>query len=114
MMKMPFFVKAFLGLPFMQAFLKRQIDRQPEGPTDAQRATSKATIIAVARNGKGETVRSRLTTPEGYTLTAATGLEIAKRAANGDFKTGFQTPSLAYGADFVLQFDNVRREDLNA
>ena len=27
-------------------------------------------------------------------------------------KTGFQTPSLAYGADFILQFDGVEREDL--
>jgi short subunit dehydrogenase-like uncharacterized protein len=114
MVKMPFFIKAFLGLPFMQTFLKRQIDKQPEGPTDAQRAKDKATLIAVARNRGGETVRSRLTTPEGYTLTAETGLEIAKRAASGDFKAGFQTPSLAYGADFVLQFADVRREDLNA
>jgi short subunit dehydrogenase-like uncharacterized protein len=114
MMKIPFFVKAFLGLPFMQAFLKRQIDKQPEGPTDEQRRTGRAILIAAARNAKGETVRSRLTTPEGYTLTAATGLAIVKRVLNGDFKPGFQTPSLAYGADFVLQFDNVRREDLNA
>lgn len=114
MMKMPFFMKAFLGLPFMQALLKRQIDRQPEGPTDEQRRTGRAILIASARNAKGETVRSRLTTPEGYTLTAATGLAIVKRVLDGDFKAGFQTPSLVYGADFVLQFDNVRREDLNA
>ncbi len=114
MMKMPFLLKAFLGLPFMQAFLKRQIDKQPEGPTDDQRRKSEAILIGVARNAKGDTVRSRLRTPEGYTLTAATGLAIAKRAAAGDVKVGFQTPSLAYGADFILGFDGVRREDLNA
>jgi short subunit dehydrogenase-like uncharacterized protein len=114
MMKMPFLLKAFLGLPFMQSFLKGQIDKQPEGPTDEQRRKGEAILIGVARNGKGDTVRSRLRTPEGYTLTAATALAIAQRAANGDVKVGFQTPSLAYGADFVLGFDGVRREDLNA
>jgi len=35
-----------------------------------------------------------------------------KRILNGDFKTGFQTPSLAYGTDFIMQFDGVEREDL--
>jgi short subunit dehydrogenase-like uncharacterized protein len=114
MVKMPWLAKLFLGTPFMQGFLKRQIDKQPEGPTDAQRAASAAILIAVARNKEGATVRSRMRTPEGYTLTTQTGLEIAKRAANGDVKPGFQTPSLAYGADFILGFDGVRREDLNA
>ncbi len=82
MMKMPFLLKAFLGLPFMQSFLKRQIDKQPEGPTDEQRRKGEAILIGVARNGKGETVRTRLRTPEGYTLTTATAL--ADRAARGE------------------------------
>jgi short subunit dehydrogenase-like uncharacterized protein len=114
MMKMPFLLKAFLGLPFMQSLLKRQIDKQPEGPTDEQRRKGEAILIGVARNAKGDTVRTRLRTPEGYTLTTATGLAIAQRAANGEVKVGFQTPSLAYGVDFILGFDGVRREDLNA
>jgi short subunit dehydrogenase-like uncharacterized protein len=29
-----------------------------------------------------------------------------------DFKAGFQTPSLAFGADFILEFDGVKREDI--
>jgi hypothetical protein len=47
-------------------------------------------------------------------LTAHTGLEIARRVLAGEFKAGFQTPSLAYGANFILGFDGVRREELNA
>jgi hypothetical protein len=35
-----------------------------------------------------------------------------KRIINGDFKAGFQTPSLAYGEDFILQFPGTIREDL--
>jgi short subunit dehydrogenase-like uncharacterized protein len=112
--KMPAIVKAFLGLSFMQSFLKRQIDRGPEGPTEQQRKEGYALLIGVGRNGKGETVRSRMRTPEGYTLTAFTGLELAKRASEGEFKAGYQTPSSCYGPDFVLRFQGVSREDLNA
>jgi short subunit dehydrogenase-like uncharacterized protein len=114
MMGMPGFVKSFLGLPFMQGFLKRQIDRAPEGPTDDERKAGYAVLIGVGRDAKGNTVRSRLRTPEGYSLTAQTGLAVVKRVLAGDFKPGFQTPSLAYGADFILSFDTVTREELNA
>ena len=110
----PSFIKAFLGFSFVQNIIKRQIDRGPEGPTDEQRKKGQAVLIAVARNANGDTVRSRLRTGEGYTLTALTGLAIAKRVLEGEFKAGFQTPSLAYGADFILSFDGVWREDLNA
>lgn len=114
MAKVPGIVKLFLGLPFMQTILKRQVDRAPEGPTDAERKSGYAVLIGVGRDAKGNTVRTRLRTPEGYSLTAQTGLAIAKRVLAGDFKPGFQTPSLAYGADFILGFDGVTREELNA
>jgi short subunit dehydrogenase-like uncharacterized protein len=112
--KMPAFVKSIMAWPFVQGLLKAQIDRMPEGPTDEQRRQGRAILIGVATNAKGERVRTRLTTGEGYTLTAMTGLDIAKRVVAGEFKPGFQTPSLAFGADFVLGFDGVRREELNA
>jgi short subunit dehydrogenase-like uncharacterized protein len=69
-------------------------------------------LVGQARNAKGETVRSRLTTPEGYTLTAATAFDAAKRVAEKDAKSGFQTPSGAFGADWILGFDKVARMDL--
>lgn len=111
--KAPAFVRAFLGTGFMQRILKAQIDRQPEGPSDEARRKGHGVLIGVAKNAKGQTVKSRLHTPEGYTLTAMTGLSIAKRVLAGDLKPGFQTPSLAYGADFITAFDGIRREDLN-
>jgi short subunit dehydrogenase-like uncharacterized protein len=112
--RLPRFVKSFLGLAFMQSFLKARIDSQPEGPSDEARRSARGLLVGVARNEKGESVRSRLTTPEGYTLTAMIAVDIAKRVASGEFKPGFQTPSLAYGADYILGFDGVTREELNA
>jgi short subunit dehydrogenase-like uncharacterized protein len=114
LVRLPRFVKSFLGLAFMQSFLKARIDNQPEGPSDEARRSAQSLLVGVARNEEGESVRSRLTTPEGYTLTAMTAVDIAKRVASGDFKPGFQTPSLAYGADYILGFDGVTREELNA
>jgi hypothetical protein len=32
----------------------------------------------------------------------------------GEAKPGFQTPSLVFGADFILQFEGARREDLSS
>ena len=49
--------------------------------------------------------------PEGYTLTALTSLEITKSVLEGKVANGFQTPASAFGADFILQFDSVKRED---
>jgi short subunit dehydrogenase-like uncharacterized protein len=72
-----------------------------------------ATIIGEVTNDRGQMAVSRLRTREGYTFTAQVTVEIMKRILNGDCKPGFQTASLAYGPDFVLQFDGVKREDLS-
>jgi short subunit dehydrogenase-like uncharacterized protein len=94
-MRLPCFVKTFLGLPTMQGFLKARIDRQPEGPSDEARRSARALLVGVARNEKGESVRARLTTPEGYTLTALTAPISPGGLHRARSKLGFQTLSLA-------------------
>ncbi len=113
MAKMPGFVRWLLSTPPMQAVLKFWADTQPEGPTDAERAAGVGILIGEAVNGKGERRVSRLTVPEGYTLTAMTSLEIVRRVLAGDYKEGFQTPSLAYGEGFITQYQNCVLEDLS-
>jgi short subunit dehydrogenase-like uncharacterized protein len=63
-------------------------------------------------DGAGQRKASRLQGPEGYTLTALTSLAIVERVLAGDAPAGFQTPSRAYGADFILNIEGVKREDL--
>lgn len=104
--------KWFAGTPLGQWLLKRKVDQRPPGPTPEQRARGRAVIIAEAWDADGTHVASRLVTPEGYTLTAHTAVEIARRADSGEAPSGFQTPSRAYGADFILSFEGVQREDL--
>ncbi len=81
------------------------------GPTRKQNENGFSLLIAKVTDGK-QTVRAKLKTPEAYYLTALTSVEIMKRILNNDLKTGFQTPSKVYGADFILQFAGVTREDL--
>ena len=81
------------------------------GPTRKQNENGFSLLIAEVTDGK-QTVRAKLKTPEAYYLTALTSVEIMKRTLSNDLKAGFQTPSKVYGADFILQFAGVTREDL--
>jgi short subunit dehydrogenase-like uncharacterized protein len=56
-------------------------------------------------------VASRLKGPEGYTFTMLTALAAMARVLSGDAPPGYQTPSLAYGPDFVLEVPGVARTD---
>ena len=99
--------------PLGRALLEAQVRLLPEGPTAAERARSRRVLVAEAEDGRGRRVRSRLHTPEAYTFTATTAVEAAVRALRGEARAaaGFQTPAQAYGADFVLGFPGVVRED---
>jgi len=102
---------AVLASKPVKRLIQRRIDAGPAGPTDAERARGKSMLFAEARADSGATARAWLETPEGYTLTVLTSLEIARRAAAGEARAGFQTPAGLFGADFVLGFDGVRRRD---
>jgi short subunit dehydrogenase-like uncharacterized protein len=81
------------------------------GPTRQQNENGFSLLIAEVTDGK-TTMRAKLKTPEAYHLTALTSVEIMKHILGDNYKAGFQTPSKVYGADFILQFAGVTREDL--
>jgi short subunit dehydrogenase-like uncharacterized protein len=83
----------------------------PSGPSRDKNENGFSLMVGEMRDAD-QVVRAKLRTSEGYRCTALTTVEIMKRILNGDCKPGFQTPSLAYDADFILQFDGVQREDL--
>lgn len=110
----PSFLNPVLRSNVVKNFLKRQIDKAPEGPSDEDLKNGYSLLLGEAIAADGTAVRTRMRTPQGYALTAHTGLEIAARAARGEVPTGFQTPSKAFGPDFILDFDGTSRDDLNA
>lgn len=97
-----------LRSPWVQRALQSRID--PGGPSPEERRRSFSLMWAEARRGDQRAV-SRMRVPEGYTLTAQTSIAIAGRVLSGGAQPGFRTPSMAYGADFILEFDGVTRSD---
>jgi short subunit dehydrogenase-like uncharacterized protein len=95
-----------------QAWLRAHADLFPEGPTRSEQRVHGCTIVAEAAAEDGRRVGSRLKTPEAYSFSAETVATIAQRALSGDTESGFHTPGRVYGADFVLQFTGVTREDV--
>jgi len=96
---------------WMQRFLKRRIQAGPPGPSDEERARGRTFLWGEASDSEGRRVVSRLRGPEGYTFTMLTALAALLRVLNGDAPPGYQTPSLAYGPDFVLEVPGVERMD---
>ncbi len=59
----PGFLRSLLALSPAQQVLKAIVDLQPEGPSDEAGREGRAVLVGAAPNEKGETVRTRLTTP---------------------------------------------------
>jgi short subunit dehydrogenase-like uncharacterized protein len=98
-----------LATKLIQNYLQSQIP--PGGPPAAERAKGKTLIWGEAEDANGNRVESRMTTPEGYTLTALAALNIIQRILEGNFIPGFQTPAKAYGTDLILKIEGVSRKD---
>ena len=100
------------GKPSVQRWLKQRVMKLPPGPSEEVRRTGRSRLVGEASDDQGHKVVTRLETPNGYSLTAETALAAVRRVLAGDFKAGFQTPAMAYGADFILEFEGVKREDI--
>ncbi len=112
---LPAAVRKLISAGPVLRFLQGRIDRHlPPGPSDEDRTSGRAAILAEAWDVSRQHVSSLLTTPEPYHLTARTAVEVARLAAAGSAVPGYQTPSTAYGAGFVLKFEGVERSDADA
>lgn len=109
MMKMSRYLGWLLKTKFVQNYLQKQI---PAGGPDAEeRAKGKTLLWGEASDEQGNRVESRLVGPEGYNFTVLSALNICEKILDGNYKTGFQTPAKAYGADLVLEIEGVKRTD---
>lgn len=94
---------------WVKKFLLKKID-QTTGPDESKRDKAQSYLVGLAWNNEKK-AKTQLVTPNGYTLTALSSVSITNKILNGEFKTGFQTPSLAYGSDLILEFEGVERTD---
>ena len=85
----------------VHARLRRRIADAAPGPNAALRASTQSFAWGEVRDDKGQVMRSRLRCINGYEFTAKSAVSAAARVIKGDAKAGFQTPSRAFGAEFV-------------
>jgi short subunit dehydrogenase-like uncharacterized protein len=94
----------------VQSFLKRRIQAGAKGPSAEERARGRSLLWGEALDAD-RTVVSRLQGPEGYDLTVLTALAALARILGGGVAPGFQTPSRAFGPDFILEIPGTSRQD---
>jgi short subunit dehydrogenase-like uncharacterized protein len=95
----------------VQTLLRKRIQAGPPGPTEEQRAQGQSFLWGEVTDATGCKAVARLRGPEGYTFTVLAALAVVERVLAGEAPPGFQTPSLAYGPDFVLRLDGVSRRE---
>ena len=96
---------------FVRQSLERRIRAARPGPSEAERARSTSYLWGEVSDEAGNRAIARLRGPDGYSLTVQAALAVIERILAGDAPSGYQTPSTAYGPDFVLQLPGVTRSD---
>lgn len=112
-MKLSNYIGPILRMRWVKDKAIAKIKQKPAGPNDQERETSQSFVWGEVKNSSGATKQAVLTLPEGYTLTAETAVEIAKRVLDSSFAvTGFKTPAAVFGAGFIREFAGVSLKDL--
>jgi short subunit dehydrogenase-like uncharacterized protein len=103
-------LRPIFKLPFIRALLKLGV--RP-GPAIDKLDRTFTHVWGEVENDQGQRVVARLHGPEaGVIWTARAALAAVQKVLDGHAPIGFQTPGLAYGADFVLECEAVTREDV--
>jgi short subunit dehydrogenase-like uncharacterized protein len=110
-MKRSNYLRWFFKLGFVKSFLKAQVDKRKPGPSAKQRLEGRSFFWARVENAAGKSLEARLQTPEGYQLTSLTAVLITEKVLNDNFKTGYQSPAMAYGKDLILEIDGCKFSD---
>lgn len=92
-------LRGLLARPWVQAFLKAQVDRRVSGPSAEERATMRVQLWGRAEDAAGRAVEGVGECPEGYALTAAAALACVRRLLEqpAAVQPGAHTPAGAFG-----------------
>jgi short subunit dehydrogenase-like uncharacterized protein len=104
-------LRPMFKLAVVRNFFKRGVK---PGPIPDERARTVTHVWGEVVDDQERRAVSRLHGPEaGVTWTSQTALAAVQKVLAGNVSPGFQTPSLAYGAEFVLEGEGVTREDID-
>ena len=104
------YIRPLFKITFVRTFFKRMMK---SGSTEEERSRTRTHIWGEVKDEQGNVAVSRLHGPEaGVDWTAISALAVVEKILASQFVPGFQTPARVYGADFVLECDQVTREDV--
>jgi short subunit dehydrogenase-like uncharacterized protein len=115
MVRMQKWTRYFSGLLSwspVKKLLKNRIQKAAPGPDMEQREKNTSRIWGKVTDNDNRSFSALLIAPNGYTLTANTALMAVERILNGEVKPGFQTPSNAFGTQFLLELEACSIQDI--
>lgn len=111
-MSMINYLRPLFKLAMVRNLMKRGVK---PGPTTSECAQTYTHVWGEAVDDQKRKVVSRLHGPEaGVIWTVRAAIAGVNKVLSGNAPPGYQTPAMAFGADFVLECEGVTREDLNS
>ncbi|MBL7863999.1 MAG: saccharopine dehydrogenase NADP-binding domain-containing protein [Cyclobacteriaceae bacterium] len=110
--KMSNYIGWLLRQSWVKNYMMKKIDQRPPGPSQKKREGGRSFLWGKVWNSAGTIKISRLDTLSGYSLTAETAVLIAEKILKDNLKPGYQTPSMAYGADLIMEITGTNRVNL--
>lgn len=93
-------------------FLIKQIDKGKAGPSEENLITGKCYLRGEVWDNQGNKKVSLLNGPNAYALTAKTAMLITEKILSNNFKPGYQTPAMCYGANLIMEIDGIERTEI--
>lgn len=106
-------LRRLLRVDAVRGRLAKLVESNVRGPDEQLRQTGRCQVWAEARAPDGRRVAAWLQTPEAYAFTAKSTVRAVEEVLASEQRGAF-TPAQAFGADFVLSIEGVRREDAPA
>ena len=104
------FIRPLFKMTTVRSFFKQMMK---SGSTEEERSKTRTHIWGEVKDEYGNIAVSRMHGPEaGVDWTVISALAVVEKVLDNHVEPGFQTPARVYGADFVLESDQVSREDV--
>ena len=100
-------VQGLLATRPVRNFLQKRVARTVKGPSESRRDSTACQLWGEARSADGRSVTATMTTPNGYDLTVAAALGVARFLLEHQVEGGYYTPSLLLGPDFARSLPGV-------
>jgi short subunit dehydrogenase-like uncharacterized protein len=100
-------VQTFLGLRWVQSFMKKRIESRVSGPSEQARQESFSELWGEVVTADGRSKSATMTAPNGYDLTVTASLGVVEYLLQSDVEGGFYTPSLLMGPGYAASLPGV-------